>query len=55
MESEVEIGLEQRLVMTSDYQLERWSEILASPLSVTTLTSFSRIRISSLGPDTVSS
>lgn len=55
MKSEVEIGLEHGLVMTSDYQLKRWSEILASPLSVTTLTSFSGMRISSPGPDAVSS
>lgn len=46
MESEVEIGLEERPVMTSNYQLERWGEILASPRSVTTLNSFSGMTIS---------
>ena len=46
MESEVEIGLEDRLVMTSNYQLKRWGEILASPRSVTTLNNFSGMRIS---------
>lgn len=49
MESEVEIGLEDRLVMTSSYQLKRWGEILASPRSVTTLADFSGIKISAQG------
>lgn len=47
MESEGEIALEDRLVMTSNYQLKRWVEILASPKSVTMLNNFSGMRISS--------
>lgn len=49
MESEGETGLEDWLVMTSNYQLKRWGEILASPRSVTTLNNFNGMRISAWG------